>query len=339
MSHLPKSIVKYFQESIFESRCPAYFLVNNGYLASWGGQLSLYGFHHLERGEFVEKKILFLAGLLPFRNLPIILPCIKMESGVAAEVHIFSADEGDWILLLDARRYEHQYSILQQQSNDLSLIRQRHSRLLEQSLHDRIAANLSQELVTALEKGDRRDVTILLAKICSLNSSIEDYPPAEAIATLNSYISTIVQPLLDRGGIVSKGFGDAVTSLFGIVPVTGSPAVRAIEAAIRVVETVREISQVRQVDKCIAFSVGISIVSGSLIVGIAGSQNQKTLIAVGDRMAIIEQLGFQATPNAIAIDCNTYDRIGEMQTRFRRSHTIFKGIASEPIPIFTFLVA
>lgn len=339
MSHLPRAIVNYFQESIFENRYPAYFLVQNGCLASWGGRLSLYGFHRLKRGELAEKKILFLAGLLPFQNLPLVLPCIKMESGVAADVHIFSADEGDWILLLDARWYERQYGILQQQGNDLSLIRQHHSRLLEQRLHDRVAANLSQELTAILEKGDRRDVTVLLAKICGLNSSIKDYSPAEAIGTLNSYISTIVQPLLDEGGIVSKSFGDTVTSLFGILPATGSPAVRAIEAAIRIVEAVREMSQVRQVDKCITFGAGISIVSGSLIVGITGSQERKTFIAVGDRMAIVEQLGSQATPNAIAIDRDTYDRIGEMQTRFIRSNSISKGIPSEPIPIFTFLVA
>lgn len=339
MSHLPKSIVNYFQELIFENRSPAYLLLQDGCLMSWGGQLSLYGFQHFKQGEFVEKKLSFLTGLLPFQNLPIVLPCIKMESGVAADVHIFSADEGDWILLLDARWYERQYSILQQQGNDLSLIRQHQSRLLEQRLHGRVAANLSQELEAILEKGDRRDVTILLAKICGLNSSIDEYPPAEVIATINSYISAIAQPLLDRGGIVSKSFGGTVTSLFGILPTTGSPAVRAIEAASRVLEVVREMRQVRQVGQCVVFDVGISVVSGSLVVGITGSQDRKALIAVGDRMAIVEQLGSQATPNAIAIDRDTYDRIGEMQARFIRSHTISKGIASEPVPIFTFLVA
>jgi class 3 adenylate cyclase len=119
--------------------------------------------------------------------------------------------------------------------------------------------------------------------------------------------------------------------------VTGLPAVHAIKAAMRIVEAAQEVSKVRQVEKRIAFGVGIIVVSGSLVVGITGSQNQKTFIAAGDRMAVVEQLGYQATPNAIAIDRSTYDRIGGMQARFRKSHSIFKG--SELIPIFTFLIA
>ena len=137
--------------------------------------------------------------------------------------------------------------------------------------------------------------------------------------------------------MASKIVGDTVTSLFGILPVSGAPAVRAIKAAMRILETVQEVSKVRQVNNRIAFDVGISIVSGSLVVGITGSQNQKTFIAVGDRMAIVEQLGDRTTPNAIAIDRDTYDRIGKMQTHFKKSNTISKD--SEPIPIFTFLVA
>jgi class 3 adenylate cyclase len=337
MSHLPKPVTNYIHQLIIEARSPAYFLVQNGCLSSWGGELSLYGFDRLQQGESVERQILFLTGLLPFRSLPIILPCIKMETGVAADVHIFTADEGDWILLLDASWYENQYSIVQQQVNDLSLIRQHQSRLLQQLLHHQVAANLSQELMEILEKGDRRDVTILLAKICDSNSLIENNPPEEVLSTLNSYISTIMQPLLDEGGMVSKIVGDAVTSLFGILPVTGLPAVHAIKAAMRIVEAAQEVSKVRQVEKRIAFGVGIIVVSGSLVVGITGSQNQKTFIAAGDRMAVVEQLGYQATPNAIAIDRSTYDRIGGMQARFRKSHSIFKG--SELIPIFTFLIA
>lgn len=340
MSHLPEPIVEYIHQLIVEDRSPAYFFVQkDGCLSSWGGKLSLYGFTNLQRGESVERQILFLAGLLPFRSLPIILPCIKMESGVAADVHIFTADEGDWILLLDASLYERQCTIIQQQGNDLSLIRQYQSRSLQQRLHYQVAGNLSQELVEILEKGDRRDVTILLVKICDFNSFIEDYSPEEVFSTLNSYIATIAQPLLDEGGLVSKIIGDAVTSLFGILPVTGAPAIHAIKAAVKIVEAARELNQVRQTDKRMTFGVGISIVSGSLLVGIAGSQNQKTFIATGDRMAIAEQLGERATPNTIVIDRNTYNRIGEMQPRFKNSHTICKAIALEPIPTFTFLVA
>lgn len=339
MSHLPKPVINYLQRLIVEDRSPAYFSVRkDGCLSGWGGQLSLYGFTNLKQGESVERQVLFLAGFLPFKSLPTILPCVKMESGVAADVHIFAADEGTWVLLLDARWYESQYSIVQQQRNDLSLIRQYQSRFLRQHLHPQIAANLSEDLLQLLEKGDRRNVTILLAKICGFNSFIADNSPEEVFSTLNSYVAAIVQPLLDEGGMVNKVMGDTVTSLFGILPVNGVPPVHAIKAALRVVDAVREVSKIRQTDNRTTFDSSISIVSGSLILGMTGSQNQKTFIAAGDRMALAEQLGYQASPGEIIVDENTFNHLGEMQHLFVKSHTLDKEVI-EPIRIFTFLVA
>ena len=53
MSHLPKPITNYIHQLIIEDRSPAYFLVQNGCLSSWGGKLSLYGFDRLQQGESV----------------------------------------------------------------------------------------------------------------------------------------------------------------------------------------------------------------------------------------------------------------------------------------------
>lgn len=280
MLYLPDTVSNYIYELTIEARSPAYLLVmKDGRLSRWGGKLSLYGFTNLQPGEYVARQILFLTGLLPLNGLPIILPCVEMESGISADVHIFSTDEGDWVLLLDATLYESQRSLVQQKSNDLSLIRNKQARSLNEHFNFHQAENLSQSFLDLLERGERTDVTILLARLYGLSSCIDDISAEEIFIVLNSYLSTMIGLVLDEGGMVDKISGDGIMSLFGILPITGSPSDRALTAALGIIEAVKEIG-IWQADRYCTLDTGIGIASGSVALGIIGSKNSKTLIAV-----------------------------------------------------------
>lgn len=338
MLHLPEPVINYISELTVENRSLAYFLINkDGCLSCWGGKLSFYGFANLQSGNSVEQQVLFLAGLLPLSGLPIFLPCIKMESGIAADVHIFSADEGDWVLLLDASLYESQHSLVQQKGNDLSLIRQKQAKSLNQQLQQQIAETLSPEALNLLERGERREVTILLAKICEFNSYIENNSPEIVFSTLNSYISTIMQPLLDEGAMVDKIMGERVLGLFGVLPTTGSLPVLALKAALRIVEAVKEVGAVRRADNYLAFDTGIAIISGSLVLGVIGSQNHKTFIAAGSLINLAEQLGSLVQPGEIIIDEKTLNQIKQSQNYFSTASPLDKGII-ESVRIYSYLI-
>lgn len=336
MLSLPVPIVDYIYKLTVENRSPAYLLVDkNGYLSDWGGQLSVYGITNLQQGEDVEQQVLFLTGLLPLNSSPVVLPCLKMESGLSADIHVFSTDEGDWVLLLDATLHEIQRSQVQQKGNDLSLIRKNHSRLLHQHISNYVTENITQEALSINEKGERRNVTILLAHLCGFSSQIEKHSPEEIFRSLNSYLSTITQPILDEGGMVDKIMGDAVMSLFGVLPSTSSPSVQAFKAALRIIEAVREVSKVLQVDNLLTFDTGICITSGSIVLGTIGSKN-KTFIAVGYYVNLAERLVLQAHPKEIIIDENTFAQLGEIQKHFSTS-TLLRGI-NESIKTYSHLV-
>ncbi|MEB3179202.1 MAG: hypothetical protein VKL59_09260 [Nostocaceae cyanobacterium] len=134
MLDIPAPVVAYIINLMLESRSLAYMLISkDGCLADWGGKLTAYGITNLHKGENIGQQVFFLEGLLPLDNHPLLLPRLKTDYGLCADVHLFPSSEGDWVLLLDATLDEIQLSLIQQQANDVSLSHEKITKLLNQS--------------------------------------------------------------------------------------------------------------------------------------------------------------------------------------------------------------
>ncbi len=133
MLDMPNPIIAYLVTLMLENRSLAYLLVKkDGCLSAWGGKLADYGVTNLEKGLNIGQQIFFLEGLLPLDDFPLVLPRLKTEDGICADVHLFPSEEGDWILLLDATLDEMQLSLIQQQANDSILLQEKLTRILNQ---------------------------------------------------------------------------------------------------------------------------------------------------------------------------------------------------------------
>jgi hypothetical protein len=118
--------VHYLCTLFVKNRSLAFVLVGkDGALIDSGGALSAYGLEDVRTGARPAKELLFLDGLLPLNGEPVFLPRVKTESGLSADIHLFSGEEGDWILLLDATLDEARERLLQQSTNELSLLRRK----------------------------------------------------------------------------------------------------------------------------------------------------------------------------------------------------------------------
>jgi hypothetical protein len=133
MLDFPTPILAYLLNFLIEERSLAYLLVKkDGRLSAWGGKLEKYGVTELKEGENIKKQVFFLEGLLPLEDFPVFLPLIKTEYGICADVHLFPTKEGDWVLLLDASWNEKHGSFIQQQANELSLLKEKLTKILKQ---------------------------------------------------------------------------------------------------------------------------------------------------------------------------------------------------------------
>lgn len=337
MLDLPSPILNYIHTLTVENRSPAYLLVEkDGRLSDWGGKLEAYGVNDLQKGENIEKQVFFLEGLFPLNDSPIHIPCMKTEYGLSADVHLVPGEERDWVLLLDATLEESQHRLMQQQGNELNLLREEHYKILNQYLGKDITP-LPQAALTLQERGERRDITILSIHICGLTSYSENNPPEMVFQILNLYIPIMLQILVDEAGIVNKITGDVITAFFGVISSTGCPKNQAIKAARGMIEAIAEIGEARQGELGLTLEIGIGVASGPVTVGILGSKSSRMLTAIGYYINLAAYLENQARPGEILIDENTFQELDEMKKYFLENILLLKGI-TEPIRTYSCLV-
>jgi hypothetical protein len=133
MQDIPIAVMVYLLYFLIEKRSLGYLLVKkDGSLSNWGGHLSVYGISNLQQGRGIEEQVFFLEGLLPIDDFPVFLPRMKTEEGICADVHIFSSQEGDWVLFLDATLDEMQLSSFQQDANGFCLLEEKLTRILNE---------------------------------------------------------------------------------------------------------------------------------------------------------------------------------------------------------------
>lgn len=133
MSDYPKPILDYIYEITIANRSLAYLLVGeDGCLIDSGGELDVYGIEDLEKGEIAAEKVYFLEGLLPLKDKSVFFSCVEVETGIYMDVHIFSDKKGYWVLLLNATPAAIQRCLIQQSKNELGLLQEKLSKILEQ---------------------------------------------------------------------------------------------------------------------------------------------------------------------------------------------------------------
>jgi len=131
MPKLPTIIRNYLQRVLIEARSPAYFIADrNGMLQESGGSLSTYGLDSVETGKSITRQAEFLEGLLPLESQEALLPCVEVSPGHFADIHLLRSESRDFVLLVDATSREIQEGLLHQKANDLELLRNRHSQVL-----------------------------------------------------------------------------------------------------------------------------------------------------------------------------------------------------------------
>jgi hypothetical protein len=133
MAEIPHAVILYILNFIIEERSLAYLLVKkDGCLIAWGGKIAEYGITNLRQGVQVNEQVFFLEGLLPLDGSPLFLPLIKIEVGICADIHIFSSDEGDWVLLLNSILDETHLLAMQQEANNSCLLQEKYNKLENQ---------------------------------------------------------------------------------------------------------------------------------------------------------------------------------------------------------------
>jgi hypothetical protein len=130
MSDFLFPIQNYLFDLCLKERSLVYLKVDEeGILCERGGNLRKYEFEDLQIGQQAEEQVDFLCGIFPLKNSSFILPKVKIKLGIIADIHFFSGDKFDWVLLLDSSYEARQQEQLQQKYNELNLLQRKYNKL------------------------------------------------------------------------------------------------------------------------------------------------------------------------------------------------------------------
>lgn len=311
MPEIPRPVLEYIYERIIRDRSPAFLLLGpDGCLRDWAGSPEKYGIGDLEKGKPAEDYADVLSGFFPFDEEQTTLSCVRTGNGVYADIHILRKEKGYWVIFLDVSHEEEWQRVLQQKINDMTLLRDRYLKLMEQHLGKEGAGRLIQ---AGFREPEEIAASVLVADIRGRTQGA-GRRAHEVFDLLNAYMTAVIQPVTDEGGWVAHIAGNRITALFGIsASLPGIPSsVQAVSACFRIIAGICSLGENIS-------ELGIGVATGPVLWGITGSPERKALSIIGPGVGRAAFLGTEARLHEILIDRNTFLGIGELQGRFAKT--------------------
>jgi len=161
--------------------------------------------------------------------------------------------------------------------------------------------------------GDFVEASVMFTDIRSFTTLTESRPPAEIIEMLNDYYALMFDAITSNGGSVNQMIGDGLMAVFGAPVHYDDHCVRAVNAAVEMLELVEGFNQNQAAQDKPQIKIGVGIASGQMIAGFAGTQHRATYTCVGDTVNLAARLEThtKAVGKPILIDGNTRAALGD----------------------------
>jgi adenylate cyclase len=132
--------------------------------------------------------------------------------------------------------------------------------------------------------GTKMDITCLFSDVRDFTKISEGLSATELAHSLNIYMGAMTDIVFDTKGTLDKYIGDAIVALWGAPLSIGNHAQYAVEAAIKMINTLPGINEEFRKLGRPTFNVGIGLNSGECSVGNMGSSRIFSYTALGDNM-------------------------------------------------------
>lgn len=145
---------------------------------------------------------------------------------------------------------------------------------------------LNKQNIESVELGQQiqKDMTIFVADIRNFTTLSETLTPKESFDFLNCYLAKMVPIIRNRGGLIDKYMGDGIMALFP------KDSIDAVATAVEFQKSLREINRDRLEQELAPIYAGISINTGSLMLGILGEENRMDATVISDAVNLTFRL-------------------------------------------------
>jgi len=166
------------------------------------------------------------------------------------------------------------------------------------SQREALARFLPNEMVESIEKGEialslggeEKLVTILLSDIRGFSTLAENMGPSELVEWLNEYLSRMTEVIFEFGGILDKFMGDAVMAVFGAPVSRNDDPERALLAALKMQNVVKDLNQELRAKERPPVKIGIAVHTGVVVAGNIGSPQRMEYTVIGDHVNVVARV-------------------------------------------------
>lgn len=179
---------------------------------------------------------------------------------------------------------------------------------------------VSKEIATAiLQKGielggEERIATLFFSDVRGFTKLTEKVPPKLLITHVNRYLTEMCRLIDETGGVVDKFVGDEIMALYGIPIETKRHAVKAITAALKMMQSLQNSNEKRALEQLPPIEVGIGIHTGIVVAGNVGSENRLNYTVLGANVNLGSRLCSIAKGMQILISEQTLHEKGVKET-------------------------
>ncbi len=224
-----------------------------------------------------------------------------------------------WSIRIDNHFTQDDLQLLQTISSQMAMIIEQASLneqiKEEENLRRRLERFHSPQVIDMIIKGGQETkddimepkdltATILFTDIIGFTPLSEKMPPREINMLLNYFFSRMTDIIFEYDGTLDKYIGDAIMAVFGAPMEKEGDAERAILAALKMKEELKELMETTPEDK--QFNIRIGINTGRVVAGNIGSPKRMDYTVIGDAVNVASRLESMGAPDKILIGEETY---------------------------------
>jgi class 3 adenylate cyclase len=247
--------------------------------------------------------------------------------------------QGDWNARVTLRNRDEFGAVAQAVNEMAAALRDRE--MLKDALTRYVSRDVAESVLANRElpalRGERREITVLIADIRNFTALSETVTPEELVRFLNVFLGRMIEIIFAHRGTLDKFLGDGLLAIFGAPlddPDHHKMAVRAGVAMLKEMESLRAEWKGQTGAES---RIGVAIHAGHAIVGNIGSEQRMEFTAIGDAVNVtarIETLNkeygtdllvSQAVVDAVGDACGVFRPVAEARLR---------GV-QQPIELFT----
>ena len=136
----------------------------------------------------------------------------------------------------------------------------------------------------------KAELTILFSDVRGFTSISEQLSPDDLREFINQYLTAMSDCIASREGTLDKFIGDAVMAFWGAPVEQPEHADRAVDAALRMLDTCRSLSEAFVARGWPPLAIGIGLNTGDVRVGDMGSNTRRAYTVMGDPVNLASRL-------------------------------------------------